>query len=176
MEPYLILGRPRSRTAWVANLMTVPPASFCYHEGLADSGANVLRLRDRLAALPVEVAGNADTGLIHHLDEALLAFPTARLVVMTGNDQSWRQWCSLMGVHESVRRRVNDDFERTCVLLRGRAHFADCREITTNPLAAAALWAHCVPHRPFDRERWEFLRDLNVQVVPNSILRRLRAS
>jgi len=171
---FLVLGRPRSRTAWVANLLTVPPASHCLHEGLADVGANLLRLRDRLSEFPE--GGDADTGLIHHLDEMLSAFPTARLVVMTGNDASWKQWCSRMGVQGSVRRKVQADYDRACLILRGRAHFADCREITTDPRAAFALWAHCFPGRPFDRERWEVLKDLNIQVIPESLLRRLRFS
>jgi hypothetical protein len=173
---FLVLGRPRSRTAWVANLLTVPPASFCLHEGMADAGASLPRLRDRLVGLDAEAVGNADTGLIHHLDETLGLFRDARLVVMTGNDASWKQWCSRMGVQEAVRRKVQDDYERACLILRGRAHFADCREITTDPRAASALWAHCVPDRPFDRERWEVLKDLNIQIIPESLLRRLKCS
>lgn len=176
MTTCLILGRPRSRTAWVANLLTVPPVSHCLHEGLADVGASLPRLRARLGEFSAEVVGNADTGLIHHLDEMLGAFPDARLVVMTGNDASWKAWCSTMGVQPSVRRKVQEDFERACVILRGRAHFADAREVTTDPRAASDLWAHCVPGRPFDRERWEVLKDLNIQVIPESLLRRLRCS
>lgn len=173
---FLVLGRPRSRTAWVANLLSVPPASLCLHEGLADSGTSCKRLRDRLAGFPVEEAGNADTGLIHHLDEMLMAFPSARLVVMTGNEGSWKQWCSRMGVQGSVRRKVEADYLRACEILRGRAHFADCREITTDPRAASALWAHCLPGRPFDRDRWEILKDLNIQIIPESLMRRLKCA
>lgn len=174
MEPFLILGRPRSRTAWVANLLTAPPASFCLHEGLADAGADFPRLKERMALLRVSVVGNADTGLIHHLDAMLSAFPNAKLVLMTGNDASWRNWATRFGLPSAVRAKVDEDYARALDRLRGQALLVDCRSLTVDIREAKRLWAHCVPNIPFDSQRWEVLKDLNIQVIPESLSRRLR--
>lgn len=176
MDHFLILGRPRSRTAWVANLLTVPPVSFCLHEGLADGGASFPRLQSQLSKLDAEVTGNADTGLIHHLDEVLATFPTARLVLLVGNDASWRTWCQRHNLHAKVRAKVESDFEQARERLAGRALFVDCRALTADSGEAKRLWSHCLPGHAFQLQRWEMLKDLNVQVIPESLGRRLRRS
>lgn len=172
---FLILGRPRSRTAWAANLLTVPPVSRCLHEAMADGGS-LARLRERLEAFPDRAAGTADTGLIHHLDAVLSAFPDARLVLLTGDGASWRRWCSRNQVPREVRSQIEGDYARAERRLRGRALFMDPRDLTTSADAAEALWDHCVPGEPFDRARWATLKDLNIQVIPEALLRRLRRS
>lgn len=173
---FLILGRPRSRTAWVANLLTVPPVSHCLHEGLADVGASLAQLRGRLSRLSAGAAGDADTGLVHHLDEVQRAFPDARLVLMTGSDTSWKRWCAKLELPAAVRTRVEADYSRALELLRGRALFVDCRAVTTEVGEARRLWEYCVPGHPFETQRWEMLRDLNVQVIPESLAARLKRS
>jgi len=177
MSPsFLILGRPRSRTAWAANLLTVSPASHCLHEGLADTGTSLKRLAERMSMLHASVVGDADTGLIHYLDAIPEAFPEAKLVLMTGNDASWKRWCFQNGLPAEVRAKVDNDYARALKLLAGHAHFADCKAITSDPLAARSLWEYCVPNVPFDLPRWELLKDLNIQVIPESLGRRLRRS
>jgi len=173
---FLVLGRPRSRTGWVANLLTVPPASHCLHEGLADVAASPSRLRERLRQLPVREAGCADTGLIHHLDGVLATFPDARLVLLTGGEASWRHWCSRTGMHHEVRSRVEADYRRAEERLQGLALRVDCKALTSDISEARRLWAHCLPTDEFSDDRWQMLRDLNVQVIPQSLARRLARS
>lgn len=176
MSTFLVLGRPRSRSAWVANLLTVPPQSFCLHEGLADSGANLDRLKEYMSQLPGDAVGNADTGLLHYLDSIPGRFPDARLVLLTGGDRSWRNWCTQNNVPPNIRARVDEDYEKAVKLLRGLARFVDCRSLTTDLGEARGLWEYCIPQHPFEPSRWRILKDLNVQVIPASLVKRLRIS
>lgn len=160
----------------MANLLTVPSMSHCLHEGLADGGANLPRLRARLTRLPSEFTGNADTGLIHYLPLMLETFPDARLVLLMGNDASWKRWSARNGLSSEVRRKVDRDYDRAREHLQGRALFLDCRALTTDVRVAQLLWDYCIPLHPFEPQRWEVLKDLNIQVKPESLARRLLKS
>lgn len=173
MNTFLLLGRPRSRTAWAANFLTVPPHSFCYHEGLADSGMSFIRLRERMAELNATCRGNADTGLIHELDAALSTFPNARLVLLTENETSWRMFCHRSNAPQQMIDEVDHAYWQAKRKLEGRALFMPCQAPINDERAARVLWEHCLPAAPFDVDRWEMLRNLNVQVVPESLPRRL---
>jgi len=172
---FLVLGRPRSRTAWVANFLSVPPRSLCLHEGLSEASARPSRLPARLAQLAAREVGDADTGLIHHLDETLETFPDARMVLLTGGEAGWHTWASAKGLPSKLRDRVDADYRRAEERLRDRALYVDSGLITVDEQEAKRLWLHCLPEGPWSRDRWAILRDLNVQVIPRSVARRLRA-
>lgn len=169
----LILGKPRSKTAWIANFLTVPPVSFCYHEGLADSALELPRLRERMKSLPVRHAGNADTALIRCVDEIIDIFPDARLVLLVNGSTSGEFWRDLP---EVVRRSIDAAYERACIIVQDRAYRCDSAAVTTNQGEAERLWNYCVPDSDFDAERWRMLKDLNIQVHMDSLRSRFTTS
>lgn len=173
MSTFLIFGRPRSRTAWCANFLTHAD-SFCFHEGLAESSGSLIHLRTRLHALPSSACGNADTGLIHCPNEALRLFPDARLVVLTGAALSWNVFAQKRNLPQALRDKIDRAYRRTKVMLKGRALFIDVHELMKDHIVAARLWHHCTGRMAsFDEERWNMLRDLNIQVIPESLAARL---
>lgn len=171
---FLVLGHPRSRTAWVANFLSLPPRSLCLHEGLSEVSAKPSRLPARLAQLAAREVGDADTGLIHHLDEVMETFPEARMVLLTGGESGWHTWASAKGLPSKLRNRIDADYRRAEERLRDRALYVDSGLITVDEQEAKRLWYHCLPEEAWNRDRWNILRDLNVQVLPSSIARRLR--
>ena len=133
-EHFLIFGRPRSRTAWMANFLTFG-SSICYHEGFADVRADMLALKHKLRAANALVSGCADTGLIHFTDQALQVFPDAKLIVMVGNQLQWHEWARHHELQYELVAKVEEDFSRTRETLKGRALEVHVDAITESPTA-----------------------------------------
>ena len=167
---FLVLGRPRSRTAWVANFLTVPPASLCIHEGLADARLDYGRLRDRMDSAHAAHVGTCETGFIHAIDKMLETWPKARIAVMTGG--SWDSWRPGDAIRESVDR----DYGTAVESLQGYAHFCDADQVTRDVSEARRLWEHCLPEVPFCVERWDILKNLNIQCQLDTLRRRYEES
>ena len=164
MKPtFLIFGRPRSRTAWLANFLTYRN-SICLHEGLADSLGNWDVLASRLEAQDAEVVGNADTGMIHWVDEALERYPDAPMVLLESNGKRWRQYVTEQGWPEFLITDVNSNYRRARRMLEGRENVlcVDVEKIPGNEAVVNVITAHCGVR--FSYNRWRFLKDLNVQV------------
>lgn len=185
MRTFLIFGRPRSRTAWTANFLT-HANSFCFHEGLADCDGSFIRLKERMEEMrrpPIDehqfryaAVGNADTGMIHELDAALEAFPNARLVLLTENETSWRMFAEKKQIPKEIVERIDYDYWRAKQVLPERgALVMPVADLTAETDRwACKLWGHCIGHHQhYDPARHRMLRDLNVQVVPESLERRL---
>lgn len=171
MSEFLIFGRPRSRTAWTANFLT-HKNSLCFHEGLADSSGSVIRLKERLDALPHAHRGNADTGMIHELDSLLETFPDAKLVMLTENETSWRMFVERQQIPQSLVEKIDYDYRQAKHKLRHKALFVPVDLLTSNIVTALRVWKHCTT-ATFDFDRYDLLKDLNVQVKPESLRERL---
>ena len=173
MDAFLVFGMPRSRTAWVANFLTTD-RSLCLHEGLVDGKGNALSLHHRMARLDYPVVGNADTGMIHQRAELQRVFPDARLVVLTGATLSWSTFARAHCIEPALRERIESDYRDTRKALEGKALEVNVHHMLQDERCARALWAHCLgAERPFPHARWRMLRDLNVQVIPESLERRI---
>lgn len=171
---FLILGLPRSRTAWLANLFTVPPLSFCLHEGLSlpEVAGSWHALATKLRSAGTNAVGLADTGAMVELDTMLATFPKAALVVLVGGDASWRKFVAAKRIPPAVVAFLERHHREACDRLRDRALFFDVREIGL-VAKVFALWRHCVGPLPFDADRLELLRELNVQAHPEALGRRV---
>lgn len=171
MSQFLIFARPRSRTAWVANFLTANQ-SFCHHEALADA-VNPLELAGRMRG-PGAV-GNADTSMIHTPREILRFFPDARLVVLTGAGLSWKRFAAEKRLDPRIVEEVDRAYLDTKALLKDRAHFVDVHQLMKHASVAGALWYHCTGRTDCDLPRYLMLRDLNIQVIQESLEARIAA-
>lgn len=172
MSNFLVFGRPRSRTAWLANFMTYGP-SFCFHEGLADSAGSWLELKRRMSNLPGLITGNADTGMIHDVKGALETFPAAKVVMLVENEFSWRTFAHSQNLPKDLVEAVDTDYRRTKKELEHRALFVPV-DTLSDEATARKVWVHCTSHiYDFPKERFHMLKDLNVQVIQESLRRRL---
>ena len=171
---FFIFGRPRSRTAWLANFLTYGE-TFCSHEGMADCSGSLIELERRMAELPARIVGNADTGLIHIAQDVISHFPKAKLIVLTENEFSWRMFCTKNNINQELIKRVDDDYRRTKELLKDRALFVPINLLTAPaPSGLVDVWLHLgLQLKDFPLERFNVLRDLNVQIMPESLQRRV---
>ncbi len=173
MSQFLIFARPRSRTAWVANFLTVANQTFCHHEAMADAG-NPIELAGRMRGSAALATGNSDTGMIHTPREILRFFPDARLVVLTGASLSWKRFAAEKGINPQIVEMVDEAYRDTKKLLKGRALFVDVHDLMCDEVVAEVLWHHCTGRSAtFDLPRYEMLRDLNVQVMQESLEARI---
>jgi len=173
---FFILGRPRSRTAWLANLLTVTPFSFCLHEGLADFGGSLNLLERKMRDARAIKIGNADTGLIHYADELVERFPDSSFVLIAGTQRSWHLFASKMGIADELRDAIDHAFVEAGHVLSNHpnALILEAHELD-DVRSVEELWAHCLgTTKSFDRARFEMLRGFNVQADNAVLLERIR--
>ncbi len=173
MSQFLIFARPRSRTAWVANFLTVANQTFCHHEAMADAG-NPIELAGRMRGSAALATGNSDTGMIHTPHEILRFFPDAKLVMLTGAALSWKRFAAEKGINPQIVQKVDEDYNDTRKLLEGSALFVNVHDLMRDEEVARGLWHHCTGRSStFDVARYLMLRDLNIQVVQESLAARI---
>lgn len=76
-SPFLILGLPRSRTAWLSLLFTVGDC-YCFHDLTADV-LSIPHFAQRLTMQPGRIVGDSDSGALLILEELLEELPDARI-------------------------------------------------------------------------------------------------
>lgn len=182
MNHYFITGLPRSRTAWLANLMTYGP-SFCWHDALQYGG--VFGMRDHLAK-PVHGVthlGNSDSGLVLYAGALDAWYRRPQWVFVRRNREEamhsfityfrdhWYQGLEPMNELAVVGAfdQYEANLERSIAIIPAARklvlEFADLE----NETACRALWEHCVPAHPFCSERWTLLNQLRVNVIPEKV-------
>lgn len=160
MRPFLILGRPRSRTAWLSNFLTWK-GTWCYHEASVLDGG----LHELLEATGCHYAGTADSGLVWTAKEALEELPDARLVLLDGpgSKETFARWAEARGGAELVEA-VEEGFQcARSLFLAWDAIVVDPGEIPRES-AVQRVWGH-VSEEPFPEARYRMLRHFNVQVT-----------
>lgn len=156
----------------MANFMTYGPA-FCFHEGLADSSGSWMDLKRRMSNLPGLITGNSDTGMIHDIDGALETFPMAKIVMLTDNEFSWRIFAMKQKLSKELVKQIDDDYRKAKDRLADRALFVPV-DTLGDEFVAEKVWVHCTSHiYDFPKERFKILKNLNVQVIPESLRTRL---
>ena len=175
--PFFITGLPRSRTAWLANLLT-HGRSFCLHDGtlrgLPELIATMKTLGDSHA-----VVGDADSGLLFYVEELKQLFPKARWVFVkrepvaaqmsykrhfNGRDPYLLPGTDLVPLF----RKLADQYAQA----RNMVHHLEVPfERLDDVETVKAVWDWCLPHDPFDAVRAEQLLRLRVNIIPERVRR-----
>jgi len=166
-KPFLIVGLPRSRTAWLAAVANLDHRVTCYHEPFLEAKT----WRDSLAvwaSTKYEYVGISDSGLGFHLAEIMAEYKPRVLVI----DRP---------THE-VERSIDDigfaQVPRFCRLLLERIAPFRCNPLirvvpfhglSRPDVVRASLW-HLMPGIQFDLDKVALFQNLNVQ----SDMRRVR--
>jgi len=179
MQPdvYIIAAMPRSRTAWLANLLT-HRSSHCLH----DPGIDCESIEDLLAMvreagspdrIGASFVGIADTGVAHYWEALFDALPQARVVLVERDlgeiKASWRRYTrdhpELNGDRSDA---IFDDIHRKFAALRRAVRlrealvvqFRDMRQVDV----CGEIWEFCCPGVKFNEARCAWLQTVNVQV------------
>ena len=171
-QPFVIYGLPRSRTAWLSNLLTYKEWE-CFHE----PAIFMRSIADVKALLTSENIGVADTGIAYGYHLIRHIVPKVREVVI------------IRPVDEVVQSVLKLDIEGIAKynvdMLRRNMNYGHrmLKKIAENPDTLVVkysdldkeeviqnIWETCLPYE-FDRDRWLELRHKNIQIDFKAFLR-----
>lgn len=185
MNTFFVTGLPRSRTAWLANLLTHGPA-FCYHERLGQCR----RPADLLYHFSLaqgygdyQFIGDSDSIIPLVAKEIIAAFPDARWVICWRDMQeaidSYMDYFAAhryAGQHQPKLDEVTKQFTALCELLgelprllRPKQYLEVTFQSLSNQNVQQAIWEHCTHCTPFDAHRARLLETLNINVAPEKV-------
>lgn len=164
MQPFLITGLPRSRTAWMAHFFTVPGV-WCEHE----PSYHFTHLND-LEAFYARGAGHgmrvgaSDHGLGWWLPE-IIRKHGAKVLLIERDIHDVNADLIRLGLKDGaldylreLRRREN--------LMRAHPNVL-CVPYSKidEPGRMERAWFHCLPGVPFDEARFQYMRRFNIQLT-----------
>lgn len=145
---FLILGLPRSRTAWLANFLTYDDL-FCYHEG-TDGCNSISEYKDK-----VKGKGDSNTGLIFYNPEKL--FPETKIIVIDSDVND-----SIKFGKDVFKVDVAKELKQAKTLLDN----IDGLHIPLDSINdhLEQIWRH-VSTKDFNQDRANMLAGMNIQVL-----------
>lgn len=151
---FFVTGLPRTRTAWLSNLLTTSN-SICLHDAL-----RAARTRDGLLALSsLPYVGVADAFLA--LFPSAIAPGDPLVVINRSYDDVHGRMAQLWPGSE---RMLPSLYAALDTLKSSHAHIEiDFRDLD-DPHYVSAIWHYCVPGISWDGDRYEQLRRLKVEV------------
>lgn len=163
MKPFFIYALPRSGTAWLANYLTYGN-TFCYHELLADR-FSVDRMKEKLEGNGSEFVGNSDSANLFFFNEISKTFPNAKSVVVTRDPEEVMRSMIFQGYSDECL----SSYESSLNILYGIHKHTDSiildHKDLFNEYHAREILGHVTEHEgKFNKERFDFLKNTNVQV------------
>lgn len=172
---YLITGMPRTRTAWLSNLLTYGP-SFCVHELVTVQGID--GAAEYLDRLLFKHKGASDSGAGWVWRKLLEKFPKIKVLRVTrpckeaaASHHRYFTANPLPGIEtpslsmtELLCLTLNDQLDHMAkVLPAGQYREVDFTDLHNEP-TCAWIWEWLVPSEPFNRERWALLNKMRINL------------
>jgi hypothetical protein len=198
---FFIAGLPRSRTSWLANLLTWECAwsrsrSHCFHDALKDcaSVGDLVRTFERLykTAPGLQYAGDADSGLCYVWRQLLEQWPAAKLVVVLRPHREARaSFERYFAQYPYINMPRRSDVEKdltwgNCCRALGDMEegwpAAQRRTVLFEDFetehVVRMVWDFCLPGMDWNHDRWELLHQLRINPASEKIalnLERIRS-
>lgn len=160
---FFITGLPRSRTSWLANFFTYNN-SFCYHEATRFC-TSMDDLKELMHNHSAENIGNADPAMLYIMNDAIQAFPDAKIVLIereihetidsfidfytSYEYKSIQEW--IESLYE-IMERIKQKYEVLTVRHDKLNQMEECKKI----------WDYLLPDEEFDEKRWSLLDELYI--------------
>lgn len=162
---FFIFGLPRSRTAWVANLLSFG-TGFCYHEAFATLGLNPQGLMEEFNQWPAHyTVGNSDSYNLIEADWIFQNFPQAKFVYLHRSEEAVIRSMekvqpelafAIPALREIAREARNEVFRRGGLVI-------DVEHWT--PADTLELWDYCLPDIPYPKQRNDQLEWMRVTIT-----------
>jgi hypothetical protein len=170
---FLILGLPRSRTAWLANLFTRGD-SLCYHE-LSGRRSSAAAMAEELLSSKARFVGNSDSGSVQYATELKRLIPELRVVLVRRKwEDALDAFIKVLGCDEEGPLAKLANFAGLDHTLDLLAH--DALNVKYEDLAQQevieSIWHYCLGDSvEFPQAQYDILQSLNVQMEP-ALMRR----
>ncbi len=152
MINFMVLGGPRSATTWAANWLTTD-STFCFHDPLLEYTKRSLDV----ITIPGKELGIACTSTLL-FPEWFLKHP-ARKIILYRDPAEVNRGLEALGLPvldvPAHNARVKTAIEAGITVWHWEAVF--------DKAYAPKIWAHLLPHIPFDAYRHDLLAGMNVQ-------------
>jgi hypothetical protein len=173
--PFLIVGLPRSRTAWLSAFLTDGDV-FCHHE-LSSYCKSPGEFVERLLSPKYAVNGDSDPGIPIAYPALVTALPPHRIVFIERPEQSAKAALKSMmakeaglDLNDSRWFLINDAYQRM------RASCPDSMSFRFEDLDREEnmeILSEYLTERPFNRERFHLFNRLRVTVIPQKTYKNL---
>lgn len=162
---FFVTGPPRSRGAWLANLLTTDKSS-CVHDPL-QFGSDSKRYIDALDDATVSMRrGLSDSGFGTYGQDLISKFPSAPILVVNRDlDDARRSFISLMSSIGLSQSEAESGFN--AVVWAGE-WILDCPHMTvdydrlSDVSTVREVWSYLLPGLPFDEDRFHLMTTFNV--------------
>lgn len=160
---FFITGLPRSRTSWLANFFTYN-SSFCYHEATRFC-TNIRDLKELMGNHTAINIGNADPAMLYIMNDALKAFPGAKVVLI--ERELHETIDSFIDFYTSYEyNRIQEWIEYMFEMMEKVKQKYDVLTVRHDALnkmeECKKLWNYLLPDEPFDEKRWNLLDELYI--------------
>lgn len=168
---FIVLGLPRSRTAWLARFLTYK-GHICGHEELRHCRS----LDDVKTWLSMPDTGSAETSAAPFWRTLLRFSPDVQIVIVRRPVSEVVESLSAFGfdpaVMEPAMKRLDAKLDQIVARAENvlSVNFDDLNEEAT----CKAVFEHCLPY-PFDRNHWQKLAGQNVQCDMHALVRYVAA-
>jgi hypothetical protein len=182
MSTYFVTGLPRSRTGWLANLLTYGP-SFCLHDAIQFGGPSDIGLELQNLSVNFQHVGDSDSGLVMIASEMCELFPLAKWVFVHRNyDDALNSFCKYftgraynggpvvepgdaVDAFEVLRVNLDDALKMIPSSRRLDVEF----DALESDLCCREIWEWCVPDVGFCQRRWKMLHAMQINPIPEKI-------
>ena len=168
---FFITGLPRSRTAWLSTFFT-GNNSFCYHEILRVSDGFSDAIKKILNRKEIYV-GNSDSSLPLWIDKIDYILQESPIVIIERDENEVinsltnlfgnYDWVKLIDLTlenlETIKKRYN-----YISIDYNELDKQSCLELISN---------FCVPNIPFDKDKFEILKTINITIAKDKYVRGL---
>lgn len=158
MSRFFILGLPRSRTIWLANLFTYS-RSICYHEP-SKHFSDISNLNPLFEISKKPFQGVSDSGLTLFHEEINEMFNNPPILLIDRPIQEVSQSLGSIGIAptfilETIKQQMEiiKEYPNTLTI--------PFHEMTEKNMVKA--WEHCMPGEKFDHLRWAELEDMIIE-------------
>lgn len=175
MTRFFIFCLPRSRSAWLSNLLSIDSV-ICLHEALL--GCRSLdEMELKLSATGADVAGCADTGMTLFTDRIVERYPDARFVILARDLTGYIDNMLKLGSSKQHARNMLADFNgaiETLSALGDRTLIVHSQHLDGYGVCQR-IWEHIGMTTTLNRARFDMLRDLKVEVMLDRMQARVEA-
>ena len=171
MNKFFITGLPRSRTAWLSTFFTGDNC-FCYHEILRVSNGFDDAIQKLLNRKEIYV-GNSDSSLPIWMDKIDHVLQYSPIVIIERDmDEVTNSLTNLFGDYDYTKF-IDFTLERLEIIKKRYNYISVDYNKLNEQLHLKMIWDFCVPNIPFDKDKFETLKTINISINKNSYMRSL---
>lgn len=176
MSRFFVVCLPRSRSAWLANLLS-HESVMCLHEPLMTC-RSMADFEAKLATTGTPIAGASDTGAMFWVERLIEDYPDARFVVLARDPRGYVEQAQRMGATANEAMAVMDQFSGAIDALQrlGQRTLTVASNQLDDYATCDRVWRHIGMPIPLNRVRFDMLKDLRVEVMMDRVRERFESN